>query len=113
MRAAPAPHRSPVLFCAMLVCVCIAACGAPGAPTPPRPVLPRPVTDLAARQQGSSVILTFTLPRKSDENETLAGPPAVEIFRCERATDAVAKTSTQLIYTVPSTLVDTYMKEGL
>ena len=53
-------------------------------PTPPRPVVPRPVTDLAARQQGSSVILTFTLPKKSDENETLAALPSIEIFRGER-----------------------------
>lgn len=85
-------------------------------PTPPRPVVPRPVTDLAARQQGSSVILDFTLPKKSDENETLAALPSIEIFRGERAagaTGAAAKMTTQLIYTVPSTLVDTYMKEGL
>ncbi len=85
-------------------------------PTPPRPVLPKPVTDLAARQQGSSVILTFTLPKKSDENETLAVPPAIEIFRAERAANAkgfASKMTTQLIYTVPSALVDTYMKQGL
>jgi len=82
-------------------------------PTPPRPVLPKPVTDLAARQQGSSVILTFTLPKKSDENETLAERPSVEIFRGERESGAAAKMTTQLIYTVPSTLVDTYLKNGL
>jgi hypothetical protein len=82
-------------------------------PTPPRPVLPKPVTDLAARQQGSSVILTFTLPKKSDENETLAAQPSVEIFRGERAAGAAAKMTTQLIYTVPSALVDTYMKNGM
>jgi hypothetical protein len=113
MRAASENHRCPVFFFALLMCVCIAACGAPGVPTPPRPVLPKPVRDLAARQQGSSVILTFTLPKKSDENETLAEPPAIEIFRGERESGAAAKMTTQLIYTVPSTLVDTYMKEGL
>jgi hypothetical protein len=112
-RVALANHRCPAFFFALLACICIAACGAPGVPTPPRPVLPKPVTDLAARQQGSSVILTFTLPKKSDENETLAEPPAVEIFRGERESGAAAKMTTQLIYTVPSTLVDTYMKEGL
>ena len=112
MRAAPAPHRSPVLFCALLACVCIAACGAPGAPTPPRPVLPRPVTDLAARQQGSSVILTFTLPKKSDENQTLAEPPAIEIFRGERPASVSAKSTTQLIYTVPSAQVNAYLQSG-
>jgi hypothetical protein len=116
MRAAPAFRKHSILFLPLLACVCIAACGAPGVPTPPRPVVPKPVTDLAARQQGSSVILTFTLPKKSDENETLAALPSVEIFRGERAagaSGAAAKTATHLIYTLPSALVDTYMKEGL
>ncbi len=115
MRAAPAFRKHSTFFIALLACVYVSACGAPGVPTPPRPVVPRPVTDLAARQQGSSVILTFTLPKKSDENEKLAALPSMEIFRGERAasvTSAPAKMTTQLIYTVPSTLVDTYIKEG-
>jgi hypothetical protein len=115
MRAAPAFRQQSVLFFTLLMCICIAACGAPGVPTPPRPVVPKPVTDLAARQQGSSVILTFTLPKKSDENETLVALPSVEIFRGERpagASGAATKTATQLIYTVPSALVDTYLKQG-
>jgi hypothetical protein len=107
-----APLRRNLLFCALLACVCIAACGAPGAPTPPRPVLPKPVTDLAARQQGSSVVLTFTLPKKSDENETLAEAPAIEIFRGERPAGAAVQMTTHLIYTVPSALVETYKREG-
>ena len=116
MRAAEAFRRESIFLLALLTCVCIAACGAPGVPTPPRPVVPKPVTDLAGRQQGSSVVLTFTLPKKSDENETLSALPSIEIFRGERATGAsgrAAKTTTQLIYTVPSALVDTYLKEGL
>lgn len=113
MRYASANYRWPVFFFALIGCVSVVACGAPGAPTPPRPVLPKPVTDLAARQQGSSVILTFTLPKKSDENDTLAEPPSIEIFRGERESGAAAKMTTQLVYTVPSTLVETYMKEGL
>jgi hypothetical protein len=115
MRAAPVSRQQSILLFTILMCVCIAACGAPGVPTPPRPVVPRPVTDLAGRQQGSSVILTFTLPKKSDENETLAALPSIEIFRGERpagASGAAAKMTTQLIYTVPSALVDTYIKEG-
>jgi hypothetical protein len=116
MRAAAAFRRESIFLLALLTSVCIAACGAPGVPTPPRPVVPKPVTDLAGRQQGSSVVLTFTLPKKSDENETLSALPSIEIFRGERATGApgrAAKTTTQLIYTVPSALVDTYLKDGL
>jgi hypothetical protein len=115
MRAAPASRQHSIFCFALLVCVCIAACGAPGVPTPPRPVVPKPVTDLAGRQRGSSVILTFTLPKKSDENESLVALPSVEIFRGERAagaTGVAAKTGTQLIYTLPSALVDTYLKQG-
>lgn len=116
MRAAQFSRRQPIFIFALLVCVYVAACGAPGVPTPPRPIVPRPVTDLAARQQGSSVILNFTLPKKSDENETLAALPSIEVFRGERSAStagAPAKMTTQLIYTIPSTLVDTYLKEGL
>src|SRR5580698_9721432 len=113
MRAAPTSRQHFILFVALVICICIAACGAPGVPTPPRPVLPKPVTDLAARQQGSSVVLTFTLPKKSDENETLATLPSIEIFRTERAAGATTKMTSPLIYTVPSALVDTYMKDGL
>ncbi len=113
MHAAPAPLRCPALFFALMACVCLAACGAPGVPTPPRPVVPKPVTDLAARQQGSAVILTFTLPKKSDENETLATLPSIEIFRAERAAGVAAKVTTQLIYTVPSVVVSTYLRDGV
>jgi hypothetical protein len=113
MRVAPAFHRRPPFFFALLACICISACGAPGVPTPPRPLTPKPVTDLAARQQGATVILTFTLPKKSDENQTLAALPSIEIFRGERTTGAAAKFTPQLIFTVPSAQVDTYVKDGL
>jgi hypothetical protein len=96
-----------------LAAIACAGCGAPGEPVPPQPIVPQAVTDLAARQQGDSVILTFTLPTRSTKNEDLAGFPTVEIYRGSQAPGVAAhKTSTRLVYTIPAALVDTYMAEG-
>jgi len=97
---------------AALVCIWMSACGAPGVPTPPKPLLPKPVNDLAARQQGGSVVLTFTLPNQSTEGDALAESPSLEIFRGERAAGSAGKLTTRLVYTVPSALVDTYLRDG-
>jgi hypothetical protein len=56
-------------------------CGVPGEPIERKPPIPTAVTDLAATQQGDSVILTFTFPKDSVENRPLKQPPAIEIFR--------------------------------
>jgi hypothetical protein len=81
-------------------------CGAPGDPTPPRPPVPVAVSDLAARQSGESVVLTFTLPVRTTEGEILAEPPDVEIFR------GFAGTKIEHVYTIPGALVETYLGEG-
>ena len=96
------------VFCCWLV-----GCGTPGEPTPNRPQVPEAVSDLAARQTGDAVALTFTLPAKSLEGRPLAEPPAVEIYRGFLAAGAPReRLSTRLTYTIPSALVDTYLAEG-
>src|SRR5260370_27228514 len=65
----------------LLVFVLAAGCAAPGEPQARRPPVPTAVTDLAARQAGSGVALTFTLPRNTIEGEPLSEPPAIEIYR--------------------------------
>ncbi len=97
---------------ALLVCAWVAGCAAPGAPTPPRPIVPKAITDLAAHQQAGSMILVFTMPKQSADNEKLEGPPEIEIFRGERQPGAAGKLTTRLVYSVPSALVDTYLKNG-
>ncbi len=88
-------------------------CAAPGEPTPPRPPVPEAIADMAARQAGDGVLLTFALPRKSVEGQPLAEPPAVEIYRgFLPAGAAPGKLSTPLVYTIPSALVDTYVTQG-
>lgn len=87
-------------------------CGTPGDPRPPRPVVPATITDLAARQAGSRVVLTFTLPRRSSEGEALAAPPDIEIYRGFTPSSAAPAEPQQLALTIPSALVDTYVTEG-
>jgi hypothetical protein len=87
-------------------------CGAPGEPRPPQPPIPVAVNDLAARQVGDGVSLTFTLPRDSIDGERLAELPAIEIFRGTTAEGRPAKSSAaRLVYVIPSTLVETYLTD--
>ena len=87
-------------------------CGSPGDPQPPRPPVPVAVTDLAARQVGDSVVLTFTLPQQSTEGDQLASPPDVEIFRAfVPAGGQATRVSLAQVYTIPYAVVDTYLTE--
>jgi hypothetical protein len=98
---------------AAFICGMFGGCAAPGAPTPPKPIVPRPVSDLSAHQMGSNVVLNFTLPTQSEDGDRLMEPPAIEIFRGERAAGGVGKLITRLVYTLPSAVVDTYLHAGL
>jgi hypothetical protein len=100
-------------FC-LAACVFLAACAAPGDPTTRHPIVPVRVTDLAAQQSGTAVILTFSLPRQSTDRESLAEPPAIEIYRAALPAGAKPdrKTAWRLVYTIPSERVDSYVKEG-
>src|SRR6202167_6286702 len=105
-----AKHRAARTLLLVLIAVAAAGCGAPGEPEPPKPVLPQAVADLATRQQGNTIILTFTLPTRSTTNEDLGGPPTVEIYRGMLAAgEPEHKTNTHLVYTIPAALVDTYL----
>ncbi len=94
-----------------LVLVVFSGCGTPGDPRPPRPTVPVAVTDLAARQVGAHVVLTFTLPERSTEGVALDTPPDIEIYRGFSPRGAAATEPQQLTLTIPSALVDTYATE--
>src|ERR1700680_940817 len=99
----------------LILILCLSGCAAPGEPVPPRPVVPEAVTDLAARQLGDAVVLTFTLPKNSIERHPLAEKPAIEIFRALEAPGretAPQNAPRALVYTVPPALVDTYFVGG-
>jgi len=87
-------------------------CGTPGEPRPPRPTVPVAIRDLAARQVGAHVVLTFTLPDRSTEGEPLAAPPDIEIYRGFSPRGAAPSEPKQLTLTIPSALVETYSNEG-
>ena len=90
----------------------LSGCGTPGDPQPLRPPIPAAVTDLGARQTGDSVVLTFTLPKKTVEGEALEAPPDVEIFRAFLPAGAQAtRAELAQVYTIPSAVVDTYLTD--
>ncbi len=101
------------ILVAASVCSLVGGCGAPGVPTPPKPIVPKPVSDLSAHQMGSNIVLNFTLPSQSEGGDRLMEPPAIEIFRGERPAGGAGKLTTQLVYTLPSAVVDNYLHEGL
>ena len=59
----------------------LSACGAQGPPRPPRVEKPERVTDLAVRQVGRALVLTFTLPTLAADGQGLSKPLEIEIFR--------------------------------
>src|SRR5580692_8530145 len=85
-------------------CALLAGCAAPGEPTARHPVVPVAVTDLAARQSGSEVVLTFTLPTHAADRAALAELPAIEVYRAALAPGATPdrKTPWRLVYSIPS-----------
>jgi hypothetical protein len=79
--------------------------------------MPEAVSDLDAHQSGDSIALTFTLPTATTEGRPLAEPPAIEIYRTFLSPGAPAvpggsAAPATLAYTIPPSLVDTYIVEG-
>jgi hypothetical protein len=108
-----APARAASVSC-LLACALLAGCAAPGDPTPRHPVIPVAIADLAARQSGSGVVLTFSLPRQSTDRQSLAEPPSIEIYRAALSPGATPdrKTVWRLVFTIPSERVDSYASGG-
>lgn len=113
------PHKPPTRFSLFPLLFSLfsllAACGAPGDPTPRRPPVPVAITDLAARQVGETVILTFTLPSRTVDDRELEQPPDIEIFRWFQPPGAIPdpqNVPATALLMVPSALVDTYRVES-
>ena len=98
-----------VLF--VLSCALIVGCAAPGDPSPRHPVIPAAITDLGARQSGSSVVLSFSIPRQSTDRESLAEAPTIEIYRVPLSpgTALDKKVPWRLVYSIPAEQVDSYL----
>src|SRR5579872_6574214 len=104
-------HALIVLACAILACTLLVGCAAPGDPSPRHPVVPAAITDLSARQSGSSVVLTFSLPRQSTDRESLAETPTIEIYRAHLSPGMSPnpRIPWRLVYTIPPERVDSYL----
>jgi len=88
-------------------------CGAPGEPLPPAPPTPVAITDLAARQAGDAVQLSFTMPNKSTLGEKLKEVPTLEVLRGSLKPDGtVDEKSFRVVDTVPGSLVNEYIQKG-
>ena len=106
--------RALKMLAVVLAVGALAGCASPDDPTPRRPVVPQPVRDLDARQQGNAVVLSFTLPRRSTRQEPLADPPAIEIYRgaIEPGGRSPEEISTRVVYTIPGELANSYQEDG-
>jgi hypothetical protein len=91
-------------------------CASPGEPMERKPPVPRPVTDLAGRQSGNDVVLTFTLPRETVDHRPLEQLPAIEIYRnfempaATRESHPPAPASPAPLVTIPAAMVDRYIE---
>jgi hypothetical protein len=98
---------------------CLLGCGSPDLPTARHAIVPVPVSDLSARQVGDTVILNFTLPSTSTDQQPLADMPSVEIYRSTPQSVATAskaagknKNPERLADTIPAETVGQYEKNG-
>jgi hypothetical protein len=90
-----------------------AGCGAPGEPTPPIQPVPQAILDLAAKQAGDGVLLTFTMPGKSTLGRSLPQVPSFEVLRGTLRADGTPDAkSFRVVDTVPGALVARYSQRG-
>lgn len=68
------------LAAALAIALALAACGKEGPPTPPLRAVPAPVKDLAVRQRGTHVLLSFTYPQTTPGGAALNGVTKVEVY---------------------------------
>jgi len=96
----------------LLACALAAGCAAPGEPTARHPVVPAAIKDLGVRQYGDAFLVTFTLPTRSVDRESLGEHPTIEIYRAALPSGAAPdkRTAWRLGYTIPSEQVESYLK---
>jgi len=102
-------------FSIFLLSILLGGCAAPAEPIERKAPIPKTVTDLAAAQAGSDVVLRFTLPNETTDHRLLKHLPSIEIYRVIRpavpASSAVS-VAPRLILTIPSAMVDQYTEQG-
>ena len=94
----------------------VAGCASPGQPIERKAPVPAAVTDLAAEQSGNDVVLMFTLPHQTAEQQPLKQTPAIEIYRDfeppANVPAAAPPAAPTLLATIPSGMIDRYARQG-
>ena len=112
---------SHILIASFLAAVFSAGCASPGEPLERKALVPLAITDLAAAQQGDTVVLTFSLPKESVEHRALKDSPAIEIYRSFSPSQSVGSTNASvqqtptspvLSVTIPAAVADSYSDRG-
>jgi hypothetical protein len=106
------------LGAAALLAAQIVGCAAPGEPSVRRGPIPMAVGDLAAKQQGNDVVLTFTVPAENVDHHPLKKTPTVEILREVAPPSATANaviavkapSNLTLLATIPPATVEQLMQ---
>ncbi len=75
---APNRHRNSSLA-ALAFCFLLTSCGYVGDPLPPLANVPAAVTDLAAIQRGSKIIVQFTVPTRTTEQQPIPPPLTLDL----------------------------------
>ncbi len=69
----------------------LAGCGKQGPPLPPLKAIPATTKDLAATQQGSQIVLSFSYPKTTAAGLALPGISAVEVLEATRTAGSDGK----------------------
>lgn len=118
----PNQHVRPAIFhfllSIFLASLSFTGCASPGEPYERKARVPQAVTDLAAAQSGSDVVLSFTLPTETVDHRPLEQPPAIEIYRAFAAPTVppgesrAASMPPTLLATIPPAMVASYATQG-
>ena len=73
-------------------------------------MVPAAVTDLVGHQRGNEVILTFTLPKATADQQMLKQTPTIEIYKAVKASGAPSA-QVKLVVTIPPAMTDQYFGE--
>ncbi len=72
-------------YCLLLIWIaCLGACAKISAPEPPHALVPKPATDLRARQYADRIMLTVSMPVENTNGSRVATLREVEILRLAR-----------------------------
>lgn len=74
-------HILESLSLSLILALFAVGCAAPGEPIARRPAIAQGVNDLAAKQTGNSVMLTFTLPKETVEGNPLRQAQEIIVYR--------------------------------